>query len=132
MNRRAVDMVWLQATEAVWPIMISGTPYSDAPVTLIWPGMVSWAWYNRSGPIQGKCGLPSSRPWWSRVPAEPMANALLPAVAERLVPARGQLVRGLPGAGRATAVRAVPAAFGGAAEPMPLMKGSSPFSSISW
>ena len=43
-NRNAVDTVWLHATDALWPMRISGTPYSDAPVTLIWPGMVSCAW----------------------------------------------------------------------------------------
>ena len=43
-NRNAVETVWLHAIVAVWPIRISGTPYSETPVTLILPGMVSWAW----------------------------------------------------------------------------------------
>ena len=43
-NRNAVDTVWLQATDALCPMRISGTPYSEAPVTLILPGMVSCAW----------------------------------------------------------------------------------------
>src|SRR5437763_10223549 len=77
-NRNAVDTVWLHATDALWPMRISGTPYSDAPVTLILPGMVSCDWKKRSVPIHGKCGLPSSRPRWSLVPAEPIATALLP------------------------------------------------------
>src|SRR5215510_14632089 len=43
-NRQAVDVVWLHATFSLWPTRISGMPYSDAPVTLILPGIVSCAW----------------------------------------------------------------------------------------
>jgi hypothetical protein len=136
-NRYASDTVWLQAIDAVWPIRISGTPYSDAPVTLSWPGMVSWAWYKRSVPSHGKCGLPSSRPWWSRVPAEPMATALLPA-AWNTEPARAASSRATrrgsvrAAAGCACAPGAAAAGFGGVADPMPLMNTSWPISSMSW
>ncbi len=43
-NLKAVDTVWLHATVALWPIRISGTPYSATPETLSCPGIVSWAW----------------------------------------------------------------------------------------
>src|SRR5215472_5070087 len=43
-DRQAVDVVWLHATFSLWPTRTSGMPYSDAPVTLILPGIVSCAW----------------------------------------------------------------------------------------
>ena len=131
MNRNAVDTVWLQATDALCPMRISGTPYSDAPVTLILPGMVSCDWKNRSVPSHGKCGLPSSRPRWSLVPAEPIATALLPMLRRWARSAAASACPVLAVAAALAGAAAVPA-FGGAASLMPWITAPLLDSSMSW
>ena len=75
--------------------------------------------------------MPSSRPRWSLVPADPIATALLPSV---LVCARQEAASPLAvRAGLAAAAGCVAcAAVGGAASVMPWMALSLLISSMSW
>ena len=43
-KRRAVETVWLHASDFVWPISTIGTPNRLAPATSTLPGIVRWDW----------------------------------------------------------------------------------------